>query len=135
MIEKGPYSCAGVNVEAQRRDPGSLLSWTVDMIRVRKECPEIGWGDWKVLPTRSPSLLVMRYDWRGNALITIHNFDDKPHEARIKLGPGGDRLVNLLIEDESEADGNGTHRIAIEGYGYHWYRIGGLNHILRREKV
>ena len=135
LIQKGPYSCEVINVEAQRRDPDSLLNWTADMIRVRKECPEIGWGDWKILPTRSPNLLVMRYDWRGNALITIHNFDEKPHEARLRLGPGGDRLVNLLVEKESQADETGTHKIALEGYGYHWYRVGGLNHILRREKV
>lgn len=135
MIDKGPYSCERINVEAQRRDPGSLLNWTADMIRVRKECPEIGWGDSKVIPTRSPNLLVMRYDWRNNALITIHNFDDKPDEARLKLGPGGDRLVNLLVRDESTADETGTHKITVDGYGYHWYRIGGLNHILRREKV
>lgn len=70
---------------------------------------------------------------RGNALVTIHNFDDKPHEARIKLGPGGEKLVNVLIEDESEADGKGWHKLAVEGYGYHWYRVGGLNQILQRE--
>jgi maltose alpha-D-glucosyltransferase/alpha-amylase len=135
MITKGTYSCERINVEAQRRDPGSLLNWTANMIRVRKECPEIGWGDWKVISTRSPNLLVMRYDWRGNALVTIHNFDEKPEEARIRLGPGGDKLVNLLVQDESAADATGTHKIAVDGYGYHWYRIGGLNHILRREKV
>ena len=135
MVDKGPYSCEVVNVEAQRRDPRSLLNWTADMIRVRKECPEIGWGDWKILSTRSPNLLVIHYEWRGNAMITIHNFDDKPHEARLRLGPGGEKLANLLLQAESEADENGTHKIAVEGYGYHWYRVGGLNHILRREKV
>jgi maltose alpha-D-glucosyltransferase / alpha-amylase len=135
VVGEGPCSYERVNVEAQRRDPGSLLNWTAGMIRLRKECPEIGWGDWKVLPTRSPNLLAMRYDWRGNALVTIHNFDEKPQEARIKLGPGGEKLVNLLFEDESDADGSGTHKIALEGYGYHWYRVGGLNHTLWREKV
>jgi maltose alpha-D-glucosyltransferase/alpha-amylase len=134
MIDKGPYSCELVNVEAQRRDPNSLLNWTADMIRLKKECPEIGWGACKVLPTGSPSLLALRYDWRGIALVILHNFDDKPHEARIKAGVNGERLVNLLVQDESQADKTGTHRIALEGYGYRWYRVGGLNHILRRER-
>src|SRR5690606_33996885 len=45
VIEKGLWSYERVNVEAQRRDPSSFLRWTMRMIRIRKECPEIGWGD------------------------------------------------------------------------------------------
>jgi maltose alpha-D-glucosyltransferase/alpha-amylase len=135
VITKGPYSYEQVNVEAQRRDPNSLLNWMTSMIRLRKECPEIGWGEWKILSTGSASVLAMRYDWQGNSLIVIHNFDEKPHETRIKPGvEGGEKLVNLLVKDESQADGRGFHRIALEAYGYRWYRVGSLNYILRRER-
>lgn len=136
VINKGPYGYEQVNVEAQRRDPISLLNWMTSMIRLRKECPEIGWGEWKILNTGSSSVLAMRYDWRGNSLIVIHNFDEKPHETRIKPGvEGGEKLVNLLVKDESQADGRGFHRIALEAYGYRWYRVGSLNYILQREKA
>ena len=135
LITKGPYRYDQVNVEAQRRDPASLLSWTAHMIRLRKECPEIGWGDWKILQTGAPSVLVMRYDWRGNSLIVVHNFDEKAHEIRLKPEvEGGDKLLNLLVEDESRAGTGGTHRIALEAYGYRWYRVGNLNHVLRQRK-
>ena len=30
--------------------------------------------------TGSPAALAMRYDWRDNSLVLIHNFDDLPHE-------------------------------------------------------
>ncbi|MGH7846508.1 MAG: alpha-amylase family protein [Candidatus Binatia bacterium] len=133
VIHKGPYTYDQVNVEAQRRDPGSLLSWTASMIRLRKECPEIGWGDWKILKTGSPSVLALRYDWRGNSLVIMHNFAEKAYEARIKLDvQGGEKLVNLMVKDESIADESGAHKIALEAYGYRWYRVGSLNHILRR---
>ncbi|HYY24212.1 MAG TPA: alpha-amylase family protein [Candidatus Udaeobacter sp.] len=135
VIGKGPFRYDQVNVEAQRRDPGSLLSWTACMIRLRKECPEIGWGDWKLLSSGAPNVLAIRYDWRGNSLVVVHNFSDKPCEARIKPGSeGADRLVNLLVKDESTADATGTHRIALEAYGYRWYRVGGLNHIIQRRR-
>ncbi len=136
VINNGPYSCEEVNVETQRRDPNSLLNWMTSMIRLRKECPEIGWGDWTIMETGSESVLAIRFDWRRNSLIVIHNFDEKPHEVVIKPGrEGGEKLVNLLIEDQSDAEKDGTHRISLEGYGYRWYRIGGLNHILHREKA
>src|SRR5688572_17387934 len=49
VIADGPYAFAHVSVDAQKRDPGSLLQWTANMIRLRKESPEIGWGAWKIL--------------------------------------------------------------------------------------
>ena len=124
-----------INVDAQRRAPDSLLSWTARMIRLRKECPEIGWGSWRILRTGSLHVLAMCYEWRGNSLIVIHNFDERPHEVRIRPAiEGGERLANLLAEDDSTADSGGTHRIAIGAYGYHWYRVGGLDYALRRER-
>ena len=135
VISDGPYGYPHVNVEAQRRDPGSLLNWTASMIRLRKECPEIGWGEWKILSTGSPHVLAIRYDWRGNSVVVLHNFDDRPHEARIRPGvEGSERLVNLIADEASTAEAGGTHRIQLEAYGYRWYRVGGLNHILRQAR-
>ena len=45
VISEGPYGYEHVNVAEQRRDPNSLLNWTERMILMRKEVPEIGWGD------------------------------------------------------------------------------------------
>jgi maltose alpha-D-glucosyltransferase/alpha-amylase len=49
-----------VNVAAQRRDPASLLNWMERAIRRRKECPEVSWGDWKILDAGPSEVLVMR---------------------------------------------------------------------------
>jgi len=42
------------------------LNWTERIIRMRKEVPEIGWGDFTVLNVRDPAVLALRYDWRNN---------------------------------------------------------------------
>ncbi len=135
VIDEGVYSYRRVNVEAQRRDPGSLLNWMGQMIRLRHETPEIGWGSWEILPTGSPHVLAMRYDWRGNSVVVVHNFDERACEARIPPGvEGGEKLVDLLAEEESHADGEGVHRVALDAYGYRWYRVGGLNYAIRRSR-
>ncbi|HEX7240077.1 MAG TPA: alpha-amylase family protein [Longimicrobiaceae bacterium] len=135
-ISGGVWGYERVNVEAQRRDPGSLLNWTARLIRLRKECPEIGWGEWKILNTGSPHVLAMRYDWRGNSLVTVHNFDHEPHEVRLRPGvEGGDLLTDLWAEGESRADAGGAHRIVLDAFGYRWFRVGGLGYALRRERV
>ena len=135
VIEGGVYGAEHVNVEAQRRDPESLLNWTARMIRLRHECPGIGWGEFTVLETGLETALALRYDWRGNALVVLHNFAGEPLELDLKLeGPGSETLVNLIEQDRSEAEG-GVHRIVLGAYGYRWYRVGGLNYALQRQKM
>src|SRR6185436_8272490 len=64
VISKGPYSYERINVETQRREIDSLLNWTERLIRLRKECPEIGWGTFQIVATGDSSVLGMRFDWR-----------------------------------------------------------------------
>src|SRR5690606_38918952 len=135
LIDEGPYSYQRVHVEDQRRDPDSLLNWMVHMIRVRKECPEIGWGDWEPLQTGNAAVLSKRYDWPGNSLVVLHNFSDQPQTVEIEPDvPGGELLVNLQAGERSRADEPGRHRLALDPYGYRWYRVGGLQHILVRQR-
>src|SRR5205809_1367628 len=60
VIAEGPYGFEHVNVAAQKRDPNSLMDWTERMIRMRKEVPEIGWGDFSILGTSKPEVLALR---------------------------------------------------------------------------
>ena len=130
----GVWDYRRINVEAQQRDPSSLLNWTARMIRLRKECPEIGWGSWTLLATGSPSVLALRYDWRGNSVVVVHNFAEQPKAVRIRVGvEAGDRLVDLLAEEESRADAAGVHRLTLDAFGYRWFRAGGLNYAARRK--
>ncbi|AHG93074.1 alpha amylase catalytic region (plasmid) [Gemmatirosa kalamazoonensis] len=136
VLSDGPYGFRHLNVESQRRDPNSMLNWTVRMIRLRKECPEIGWGTWRVLPTRAPEVLALCYSWRGNTVVTVHNFSGGPREVRFSLDgvEGGDRLSNLMVNDEQHADAGGVHRVALEAFGYKWYRAGGLGYALKARR-
>ncbi len=138
VIDRGPYGYEHVNAAEQRRDPGSMLNWMERIIRMRKEVPEIGWGTFTVIPTRNPALLVMRYDWRNNSVLFIHNFDSKPRDVSFATGLGNasDKLlVNLLSDDHSRARDDGRHHLLLEAYGYRWYRVGGLDYLLKRSDI
>ncbi len=137
VIEKGPYGFEHVNVAFQRRDPQSMLNWTERMIRMRKEAPEIGWGTFEVLDCGDHGVLAMRYDWRNNAVVIIHNFHDKPMEITFEAGVGEDGRILIDIADgtNSQADDSGKHHMLMEPYGYRWYRAGGLDYLLKRSDV
>jgi maltose alpha-D-glucosyltransferase / alpha-amylase len=138
VIDKGPYAYEHVNAARQRRDAHSMLNWTERIIRMRKEVPEIGWGDFEVLETGTPAVLAIRYDWRNNSVLFLHNLDAKPREIRFHTGLAGDagkRLVNLLTDDHSTAGKRGRHEVLLEPFGYRWYRVGGLDYLLKRSEV
>ncbi len=82
VISNGPYGFPHTNVAAQRRDPTSLLNWMERLIRMRKEVPEIGWGDFPFVSTGTPNVLAMRYEWRNNSVLCVHNLSAEPHEVR-----------------------------------------------------
>ncbi|WP_375306560.1 alpha-amylase family protein [Bradyrhizobium sp. A11] len=138
VIDKGPYGYPHVNVAKQRRDPNSMLNWTERIVRMRKEVPEVGWGDFAIIPTRDPAVFIMRYDWRNNSVLFVHNLDEKPREIAFSAGlprEAGAHLINLLAEDHSHADKHGQHRVVLEPYGYRWYRVGGLDYLLKRSDI
>jgi maltose alpha-D-glucosyltransferase/alpha-amylase len=133
VIEHGPYGFRKINAADQRRDATSMLNWTERIIRMRKEVPEIGWGDFTVLETGNEGVLALRYDWRNNAVVVIHNLTGEAAEIKLNsVDERGRQLINLLTQDHSYANGRGVHTIVMEPYGYHWYRAGGLGYLLDR---
>ena len=126
VISDPIYGYKRVNVEAQRRDPHSLLNWIERKIRMRKECPEISWGDWRILETNAEDVLVMEYTWHDHSLLILHNFADSPRAVRIPVAVAGTQvLIDLLWTNDSRAGERGTHEIQLEPYSYRWFRARG----------
>ena len=129
VIDDGPYGFRQVNAADQRRDPSSMLNWTERLIRMRKEVPELGWGEFEVIDVKNPGVLVMHYEWRNNSVVTVHNLLDENLEITL---PFPQKLTSLFDTAHSEPDKRHRHHIILEPYGYRWYRAGGLGYILDR---
>jgi maltose alpha-D-glucosyltransferase/alpha-amylase len=114
-----------------------MLNWTERLIRMRKEAPEIGWGECKVLGTGDDGVLAPRYDWRNNSVLIIHNLHARPIEFLIdpRAGDDGLLLIDIMDGGNSEARKDGRHRLMLDAYGYRWYRLGGLDYLLRRTEI
>jgi maltose alpha-D-glucosyltransferase/alpha-amylase len=135
VISAGPYGFEHVNVAAQRRDPNSLMNWMERIIRMRKETPEIGWGDFSFISAQATDILIMRYEWRDNSVICVHNLSPLPREVSFSAGAGQQEpcsLINLLSDDHSQPIDGNRHQILVEPFGYRWYRACGLDYLLRR---
>lgn len=127
-IDKGSYGFSRINVAEQRTRDDSLLNWMERIIRLRKELPEIGLGNFRILDT-PPSVLALRYDWEHRTSIFLHNLEDRRIECCFDPGERkGDEaaLCCLLTRERHEASGN-THSVVLQPFGYRWLRFGGLD--------
>lgn len=127
VVDEGEFSYEKANVESQRRNPNSLLKWLENLIRTRKDCPEFGWGEWSVVETGDEAVFAHRCQWRGGAVVAVHNLSEEPREVSLDLSErDANRLIDLLrSEREYEPLDGDKKRIALEGYGFRWFRVGG----------
>jgi maltose alpha-D-glucosyltransferase/alpha-amylase len=114
VIAGGEYDYKKVNVEDETFDPHSLLNQIRQLIRLRKECPEIGLGKWSIPDSSSAHVLILQYEHEGKRLLIVHNFDTISHQ--VTLGTN-ERLD--LFTGRKERD----NILQLEGYGYRWYRL------------
>ncbi|MCE7072218.1 alpha-amylase family protein [Dyadobacter sp. CY327] len=121
VIDFGDHGYKKINVEDQTRDSASLLNWTTALIKLRKSCPEIGLGTYKILDAGSAAVFAIQYEHEGKSLVVLHNFSDRPTQSRINI-PGNKLLVDLIDEDDQKAS-DGKYSIKLDGYGYKWFRI------------
>jgi maltose alpha-D-glucosyltransferase/alpha-amylase len=119
----GEYGYDLVNVASQRHDPDSLLNWMERMIRLRKECHEIGWGAPTRLTTGEECVFAHRFDWEGQALLFAHNLDAE--RKTIELVDGVSDVAHLvdLLTGEDVDPSDGTLGLELDGFGYRWFRI------------
>jgi maltose alpha-D-glucosyltransferase / alpha-amylase len=123
VIWGGDYGAETVNVEAQERDPDSLLNWTERAIRTRKECPEIGQGDGTLIEASDPAVFAHMCSTAKHTFIAAHNLCEQPVTVRLDTSAvEGEELIELLdgrerrpLEDETELE--------LEGYGFVWLRV------------
>jgi maltose alpha-D-glucosyltransferase/alpha-amylase len=71
-------------------------------------------------------------------VLFLHNLSDTPREVAFSAGlpgPEGRLLVNLLSDSHSSVSEDGKHHLLLEAYGYRWYRVGGLDYLLKRSEI
>ncbi len=125
VLRDGPFGYRDLNVERQEADDASLLNWMERAIRTRKQWPELGWGDWRVLGTRSPKALAHIATWDESSALAVHSFADTPVRVSVRIpaearegrwrhifGPRGGDVPQIV---------DGRLSCELPPYGYHWF--------------
>jgi maltose alpha-D-glucosyltransferase/alpha-amylase len=125
VVSGGQFDYRTVNIAAQRDVPGSMMDHIQRLIRTRRSCPEVGWGEWRVLDAGAASVLALSYKWQGDTVITLHNLADLDVEARLPTRGMPAELTPLLSDDSDRSSRATEDAIAIGPYGFRWFRADG----------
>jgi maltose alpha-D-glucosyltransferase / alpha-amylase len=127
-VVDGAYGPASANVADQQRSPDSLLNWVQRALGVRQACPELGWGVPEVLAleTGAAGVIALRCRHAGpRAVITLHNLSAEPCVVRVRADDDVAGEVTELLSDRDYGPAPGLRQdIALDGYGYRWFRLG-----------
>ncbi len=126
-IDRGPFTYQQINVAAQQANKQSLLNRIRRMIHVRRRCPEFAVGKCTVLDQPDTAVLATHSATDDGICIALHNLGDQSTTVTLDLPNdlvAGWREV-LCDQDYPPPDTDGdSHRFALDGYGYRWFRSG-----------
>jgi maltose alpha-D-glucosyltransferase/alpha-amylase len=120
VVSGGEYGYEKVNVDAQQRDPGSLLSWTERMLRVRRSHPEFGWGKFQAIDADRAGVLAHRLERDGKCLLAVHNVTADDVTVELEL-PAVECLEDLLTREPNDPAQEQLYRLQLGPYGYRWF--------------
>jgi maltose alpha-D-glucosyltransferase/alpha-amylase len=125
VVDDERFGPEAVNVTDQRREPESMLNWMERLIRRRRECPELGWGRFRLIETADPAVMAHRADWDGQTVIAVHNLGAAPVTTELRLDDDdeGESLLDLLGRDAVRADEDGRVPVELGRYGIRWLRV------------
>jgi maltose alpha-D-glucosyltransferase/alpha-amylase len=121
---RGKYSTRRVNVQDQSRDASSLLRWFEQLIRVLRECPEIGNGTPSVIDVPMPrSVLVHRFDADGGAIVLLHNLADEPVSVDLSTLGSVPDACEVFSDGPYGPLGRRLADLELNPWGYRWIRL------------
>jgi maltose alpha-D-glucosyltransferase/alpha-amylase len=122
-IPEGSFAPERVNVADQKRDADSLLRWFQLLIERYRECPELAWGDYKVLETGDSAVFAHRCDADGASVVVAHNLCDTARDIELRLdGLERCQLTDLLVDGTLEVSREGRVRLPLDPHGCRWLR-------------
>jgi len=135
------YGYQGLNVEAQERSQGSLLSWTRRMIDIRKRHPVFALGEYHELNSSNPSVLAFVREYRsgsagpdggisgdGNGgadrMLCVNNLSRYPQPVELDLSRFvGSVPVETMGGVAFPPIGELSYLLTLPGYAFYWFML------------
>ena len=129
------YGYQAVNVEAQMRNPSSLLHWMKRMLEVRKQHPVFGTGSFEVISVGEPigaglHPAACRHEMRSSAergsdtVLCVCNLSRFAQPAELPLQRWeGKAPIELLGRVPFPRIGELPYFVTLAPYGFYWFEL------------
>src|SRR6202034_2007063 len=118
------YGSPSTNVEAQSRDPSSLLSWTKRMLAVRKTSRAFGRGARRFLRPGNRKILAYLSEFGDDTILCVANLSRSAQPVELNLAPFKGRVpVEMLGRTAFPPIGDLPYLLTISAYGFYWFRL------------
>jgi len=116
------YGYEAVNVEAQHRDPSSLLNWMRRMIAVRKGNTVFGRGTLRLLYPRNRKILAYLREYDGEVILCVVNLARAAQAVELDLHEFRGRIpVELLGRSSFPPIGDLPYLLTLPGHSFYWF--------------
>jgi maltose alpha-D-glucosyltransferase/alpha-amylase len=118
------YGYQSTNVEAQIRDPSSLLSWTKRMLGVRKTSQAFGRGQRRFLKPGNRKILAYLREYGDDTILCVANLSRSAQPVELNLTPFKGRVpVEMLGRTTFPPVGDLPYLLTISAYGFYWFKL------------
>ena len=116
------YGFDAVNVEAQQRDPSSLLNWMRRMINVRQAHRAFGRGTLRLLYPRNRKILAYLRESDGDRILCVANLSRSAQAVELDLSEfRGHVPVEVLGRSPFPPVGELPYLLTLPGHGFYWF--------------
>lgn len=123
------YGFASVNVEAQSRDPHSLLNWNRRLLAVRKQQKAFGRGTLTMLSPSNRRILAYIREYTGTdgkreVILCVANVSRAAQAAELELSQYADSVpVEMLGGSAFPPIGQLPFLLTLAPYGFYWFLL------------
>ncbi|HEX4927862.1 MAG TPA: maltose alpha-D-glucosyltransferase [Burkholderiales bacterium] len=118
------YGYEAVNVEAQSRDPASLLNWTKRMLATRKSSRAFGRGSLSFLTPGNRKVLAYIRELGEEAILCVANLSRTAQPVELDLKKYAGRVpVEMLGRTSFPPIGERFYLLTLPAYAFYWFRL------------
>ncbi|WP_043363323.1 maltose alpha-D-glucosyltransferase [Belnapia sp. F-4-1] len=116
------YGFQAVNVEAQARDPHSLLNWMRRMLAVRKRSRAFGRGEMRLLYPANRKVLAYVREFEDDTILCVFNLSRAAQAVELDLSASAGRVpVEMLGGTSFPPIGQLPYLLTLPPYGFYWF--------------
>jgi maltose alpha-D-glucosyltransferase/alpha-amylase len=118
------YGFQAVNVEAELRNPNSLLRWMHRFIQLRKEHPVFGLGTYEPIATSNPRIFALIRRFEDDLVLCVHNIARSAQAVELDLASLRGRYpVEMFGRSRFPRIGELPYLLTLARRGFYWFSL------------